>query len=146
MDMSKDAADRRARPRRTQEVTGERMRSVRGYRRRLDALTAQAMRGEIPWGDVRAAAAAIKAGAEMLMAEQLLSHTAGGDREVEDHPLGAAGGLEGDQRAAVHKRKKVKVKRGVDKRGNPVDERSVEVETSFDDLDALPTAEVESLM
>ncbi len=122
------------------------MRSVRGYRRRLDALTAQAMRGEIPWGDVRSAAAAIKAGAEMLMAEQLLAHTAGGDQEVEDHPLGDTGGLEGDQKAVVHKRKKIRVKTGIDKRGNRIDEKSVEVETSADDDCALPDAEVESLM
>ena len=127
-------------------MTGERMRSVRGYRRRLDALTAQAMRGEIPWGDVRAAAAAIKAGAEMLMAEQLLAHSAGGDREVDDHPLGDAGGLEGNQRSLVHKRKKVRVKTGVDKRGNRIDEKSIEVETSADDTRALSDAEVESLM
>ena len=122
------------------------MRSVRGYRRRLDALTAQAMRGEIPWGDVRAAASAIKAGAEMLMAEQLLAHTAGGDREVEDHPLGEAGGLEGDQKAALHKKKKIKVKKGVNKRGEPIDEKSVEVETHAGDLSALSDAEIESLM
>ena len=144
--MSASTKERSFRPDRTKTVTGARMRSVRGYRRRLDALTAQAMRGEIPWGDVRAAAAAIKAGAEMLMAEQLLAHTAGGDQEVPDHPLGDAGGLEGDQRALVHKRKKVKVKSGIDKRGNRIDEKSVEVETSADDLEAIPRADIESLM
>ncbi len=144
--MSKDTAERRCRPDRTKKVTGARMRSVRGYRRRLDALTAQAMRGEIPWGDVRSAAAAIKAGAEMLMAEQLLSHTAGGDREVEDHPLGDAGGLEGDQRAEVYKRKKIRVKTGIDKRGNSIDEKSVEVETHAGDDRALSDADIESLM
>ena len=122
------------------------MRSVRGYRVRLDALTAQAMRGEIPWGDVRSAAAAIKASAEMLMTEHLLAHTAGGDREAEDHPLGDTGGLDGDQKAVVHKRKKVKVKTGIDKRGNRIDEKSVEVETSAEDTSALSDAEIESLM
>ncbi len=144
--MSKDTADRRSRPDRTKVVTGEKIRSVRGYRRRLDSLTAQAMRGEIPWGDVRSAAAAIKAGAEMLMSEQLLKHTADGDTEVEDHPLGDYGGLEGTQKAQVHKKKKVKVKSGVDKRGNKIDEVSVEVETSFDDDEALAKAQVETLM
>lgn len=144
--MSKDTAERRARPDRTKKVAGVRMRSVRGYRTRLDLLIAQAMRGEIPVGDLRSYAAAIKAGAEMLMTEQLLSHSAGGDQEVGDHPLGDAGGLEGDQKAVVHKRKKVKVKKGVDKRGNRIDEVSVEVETSADDLDALGKAEVETLM
>ncbi len=122
------------------------MRSVRGYRTRLDLLIAQAMRGEIPVGDLKAYAAAIKSGAEMLMVEQLLSHTAGGDKEVEDHPLGEAGGLEGPQKAAVHKRKKIRVKSGVDKRGHRIDEKSVEVETHADDLDALGAAEVETLM
>ncbi len=97
-------------------------------------------------GDLKAYSAAIKAGAEMLMAEQLLSHTAGGDKEVEDHTLGDAGGLEGDQRAVTHKRKKIKVKKGVDKRGNRIDEVSVEVETSADDLAALGVAEVETMM
>ena len=144
--MSKDTAERRARPDRTKTVTGVRMRSVRGYRTRLDMLTAQAMRGEIPVGDLRSYAAAIRSGAEMLMAEQLLSHTAGGDREAEDHPLGDAGGLEGDQKAVAHKRKKIKVKKGVDKRGNRIDEKSIEVETSADDDRALPAAEIESLM
>ncbi len=144
--MSKDTAERRCRPDRTKTVTGARMRSVRGYRVRLDALTAQAMRGEIPWGDVRSAAAAIKASAEMLMTEQLLSHTAGGDREAEDHPLGDTGGLEGDQRSLVHKRKKIKVKTGIDKRGNRIDEKSVEVETTAEDTSALSDAEIESLM
>ena len=144
--MSKSTRERSFRPDRTKTVTGERMRSVRGYRRRLDALTAQAMKGQISWGDVRAAAAAIKAGAEMLMAEQLLSHSAGGDREVEDHPLGEAGGLEGDQRAVGYRKKKIKVKSGIDKRGNRIDEKSVEVETSSDDEDALGAAEIETLM
>ena len=144
--MSKSTRERSFRPDRTKTVTGERMRSVRGYRRRLDALTAQAMRGEIPWGDVRSAAAAIRVGAEMLMAEQLLAHTAGGDREVEDHPLGEAGGLDGDQRAVIHKRKKVKVKTGIDKRGNAIEEKSIEVETSAEDTSALSDAEIEALM
>ncbi len=144
--MSKTTKERSARPDRTKKVTGARMRSVRGYRTRLDALTAQAMRGEIPWGDVRSAAAAIKASAEMLMTEQLLSHTAGGDREVEDHPLGDTGGLVGDQRAVVHKRKKIRVRTGIDKRGQRIDEKSIEVETSADDDRALSDAEIESLM
>ena len=144
--MSKSTRERSFRPDRTKTVTGERMRSVRGYRRRLDALTAQAMRGEIPWGDVRSAAAAIRVGAEMLMAEQLLAHTAGGDREVEDHPLGDAGGLEGPQKAVVHKKKKIKVKSGIDKRGNRIDEKSVEVETHAGDDSALSDAEIETLM
>lgn len=144
--MSKDTRERSFRPDRTKTVVGARMRSVRGYRRRLDSLTAQAMRGEIPWGDVRSAAAAIKAGAEMLMAEQLLSHSAGGDQEIKDHDLGDDGGLEGAQKAVVHRKKKIKVKSGVDKRGNRIDEKSVEVETSFDDDDALSKAEIETLM
>ncbi len=144
--MSKSTKERSFRPDRTKTVTGERMRSVRGYRRRLDALTAQAMRGEIPVGDLKAYAVATKAGAEMLMAEQLLAHSAGGDREVEDHPLGEAGGFDGDQRAVIHKRKKIRVKRGIDKRGQQIDEKSIEVETSLDDGEALATAEIEALM
>ena len=122
------------------------MRSVRGYRRRLDDLTQQAIRGEIPWGDVRAAAAAIKASAEMLMSEQLLSHSAGGDQEAGEHPLGDLGGLDGFQQATPHRRKKIKVKTGIDKRGTRIDEKSIEVETSADDDDALSAAEIESLM
>ena len=80
------------------------------------------------------------------MAEQLLSHTAGGDVEVGDHLLGEDGGLDGDQRAVVHRKKKIKVKSGIDKRGNRIDEKSVEVETSADDLDALGAAEIETMM
>ena len=144
--MSKDAADRRSRPHNTQVVTGERIRSIRGYRRRLDSLTAQAMRGEIPWGDVRSAAAAIKAGAELMMSEHLLKHTSDGDTELGEHPLGDYGGLTESQKAKLHKKKKVKVKSGVDKRGHKIDEVSVEVETSFDDDEALSKAQIETLM
>ncbi len=144
--MSTTTKERSFRPDRTKTVSGVRMRSVRGYRTRLDLLTAQAMRGEIPVGDLKSYAAAIKAGAEMLMTEQLLSHSAGGDQEVEDHPLGDTGGLEGDQRAVVHKRKKIRVRTGIDKRGQRIDEKSVEVETSADDDRALSDAEIESLM
>ena len=108
----------------TKKNRGIKMRSVRGYRRRLDDPTQQAIKGKILWSDVRAAAAAIKASAEMLMSEQLLSHSAGGDQEVEDHPLGELGGLEDFQAATPHRKKKIKVKKGVDKRGAVIDEVS----------------------
>lgn len=112
-----------------------RIRSLRGYRRIGDEVIQQARRGEIPWRDTMAAAGALKSLSEILLAERELSSTEAGDSEVSEHVLGEDGGnarFMGGVKAKRPVVKRVTVKTGTDKRGNPIDERQEMVEGGDD--------------
>lgn len=130
---------------RNHTVTGERIRSIRGYRRRIDELFKKAANGEISWGNARSGAAMAREAAEMLTAENLLALQGVVDQEVV-HELGPDGGLEtGIGPITPHKRKKVTVRKGVDKNGNEVDETTVAYESDGEDPALLDVAEITAL-
>ena len=127
------------------KVTGARIRSVRGYRRRADELFAKALRGEISWGNARSGAAILQASAELMMAENLLAIRGVKDEEVQ-HSLGANGGLEGAMGKLVpHVRKKVTKKVGTDKNGNDVEEITVSYDSEGEDPGLIDAAEIAAL-
>lgn len=78
------------------------IRSVRGYRRLIDLTIAQVVNGELSAAEGQRRVGLFKAGAELLMAENLLHASGSADEEVV-HPLGEDGGEELD----VHARPKV---------------------------------------
>lgn len=104
-----------------------RRQSVRSYRRLIDEQMELARKGKISWSDATAAATAAKAAAEMLMTENLMRSEGMVDREVSDHVLGEDGGAnyQPNRRPTTYVNKKVTVKRGVNSKGENVDETTV---------------------
>jgi hypothetical protein len=104
-----------------------RHKSLRGYRRILDEQTERARRGEIPWSDVASAAAAIARASEILLTENTLRAAGVSDVEAPDHELGEDGGANyhPGRRARPFINKKVTIKRGVNGRGEAIDEKTV---------------------
>lgn len=125
---------------------GQRLRSIRAYRRRADKLTEMLNNGEIDTRQYKAALQGVQTGGSMLM-DELELHAAGiKDQEPGEHPLGEDGGYDASQETVRgFRRKKVRSKLGTDKRGLPTEERSVEVETDADDDGALSEAETDLL-
>ncbi len=110
---------------------GFRFRSERAYRRWLERHMRAFEAGEISPGMLNAATQATRTGVELLITERTLA-AHGIIREEGDHPLGEDGGL-GFVKPIEHRKTKVTLKTGMNKRGEFVDERSVSVEGSAAD-------------
>ena len=118
-----------------------RIRSVRGYRRMLDWATRRMLQGYLSKEDLLAITSAAKAGAELMMSENILA-SVGQDRE-QDHSLGDDGGFKRPRKPRGFVRRKVVVKSGVNKEGQSFDETAVTEEGDLRDT-KLPT-EVEGI-
>lgn len=112
---------------------GQRIRSIRGYRLRAQAIMIKAERGEISTKDAQRLCNIIKAQVEMLMAENIMAAN-GGDVEAEDHPLGPDGGAsEVPLEMAPHRTKKITRETGTGRWGEEIDKRKTTVESSGPD-------------
>ena len=110
-----------------------RIRSVRGYRRMLDWATRRMLQGHLSKEDLLAITSAAKAGAELMMAENILSQV-GEDRELE-HTLGDDGGFKRPRKPRGFVKRKVVVKSGIGKDGKNVDETAITREGDIRDGD-----------
>lgn len=120
-----------------------RVRSMRAYRRMADRILKEAIEGKRSARDAAALMASIKGQAEMFMAENMLTR-AGQDKEVDNHTMGDDGGLAMPQ-TGMWRRKKVKATTGLDRFGARIDNKSVEIETSADDVGAEEEVELDTL-
>ncbi len=100
-----------------------RIRTVRGYRRMLDWATRRMLQGLLSKDDLVAITNAAKAGAELMMTENILARV-GEDREL-DNILGDDGGFKRPRKARGFIKKKVVVKSGTNKEGETFDETAV---------------------
>lgn len=114
-------------------------RSVRSYRRLLDTITREVYAGLRPPSDLVKFSQAAKTGAELLMAENILTRN-GGDHEAEEHALGADGGFEAGT-AGQYAKKVVKNRSGRDRFGARVDEQVTVIESGVN-LQAEDEAEI----
>ena len=91
--------------------------------------------GRISWSDYAKALQGVRIEAELFLAERLMHAEGGGDQEVEGHPLGDAGGhIPETSIPRSHVRRKVSIKKGVDRHGFPIDQTQVSYEGG-EDLD-----------
>ncbi len=111
-----------------------RIRSVRGYRRLIDWSTRRMLQGLLSKEDLLAITSAAKAGAELMMAENILSQV-GEDREM-DSALGDDGGFKRPRKPRGFVKRKVVVKSGTNKAGEDFDETAVTREGDIRDGDA----------
>lgn len=94
------------------------MRSVRGYRRLIDQIIAQVMSGQLSAAEGTRRVSIVKAGAELLMSENLLHANGASDEEIL-HPLGDDGGevIDPTEKPKVAGTKTVNTKRGYSPKG-----------------------------
>ncbi len=94
------------------------IRSVRGYRRLIDLTIAQVFNGQLSAAEGQRRVSLAKAGAELLMAENLLHASGAVDEEVL-HSLGDDGGedIDREARPKVAGTKTVHTKRGYSPKG-----------------------------
>ena len=119
-------------------------RSVRSYRELMNAMIRRAWRGEVSWDEVAKCAAGVKPAVEMLLAERQLM-SLGGDNQA-DNPFDPVEMIEDMGPAKQYKRVKVTARTGVDKHGAVVDDKTVAVEGSALDAQAIEAeAEVRTL-
>ena len=112
-----------------------RIRTVRGYRRMLDWATRRMLQGLLSKDDLVAITSAAKAGAELMMTENILARV-GQDQEL-DNILGDDGGFKRPRKPRGFVKRKVVVKSGTGKDGEAFDETAVTVEGDIRD-DNLP--------
>ena len=114
-----------------------RIRTVRGYRPMLDWATRRMLQGLLSKDDLVAITSAAKAGAELMMTENILARV-GQDQEL-DNILGDDGGFKRPRKPRGFVKRKVVVKSGTSKDGESFDETAVTKEGDIRD-DELPKA------
>lgn len=107
-----------------------RVRSLQGYRALMDEQLHLMRMGKITSNEYKQRIAGLMQQAEAFMVEQTLRRSGVADIEPGEHPLGADGGviLLGSNEAVRPITKKVTVRKGFDKMGNPISDIQIILE------------------